>query len=309
MIIGSICHPKKQGLIDHAEALQYYGTGNDEKNKYYGDLNLRLICRIRLEGLLRGNKVILVVWDNSFQTLLNTIISRIIGARIYYYYHEPGGVKEKLYKTGSLSYSFSVSIVESLFKLVSTKILVAKRHSCDKSYTFCPLLFRDDRPSWSPSVKNIVGFIGKSRSARSFGELSKFSKILKDLNVEIKIFPDDYDSNDYEEKVKFLSKCLIVWNVYTRRYNQSGVTGDCIMSGVPIIHSEHEPWKNIIFQNGLGYELKEGYSDFQLKKIIEDVQRKARSIDLDGFAVNDDIASNFGGKNAFMSHWKLVFDN
>lgn len=298
MNICSLVNKRRLGLVDHARALQIYC----EKSGNAGKVAHSFLDLLRLK-----NNDIMIVWDNSIRTILLALTYRLFySGRILYYYHEPGGIGQKLMKNDPFLYAILATCAENLNKRISHKILVPKLKDLPEGNFIAPLLFHEQKIEQNDKRDILtVGLLGTPRPNRFIRLLQQLTAAC--LDVEIEFFPSDKWGTDLHSKQKFLSACDAVWNVYAVSYNQSGVTGDCIMSGKPVFHSKYEPYASLLSQLKISLEIEVGTSyealERQFNKHIETIKNQK----LDLIALKH-AASKFGGNVCFEDHWLKIFE-
>ncbi len=307
--VASICHPAKLGLLDLAKALNHYGLAHDQERDYIilEDV-FHLICLVRKLRKLEGTGIC-VVWDNSLRSLLIALIARALGIRIAYYYHEPGGFGQKIFKSDPLFYSLKATLGEWIFLKASHYHIVARPDKIGFGDVFCPLLYSDSRPEFECPPEKLIGFLGAKRNQRLYNLFILLEPKLKRAGYQIAFFPSTEYGSSTEEKFEFLSRCSAVWNVYGVPYNQSGVTGDCLMSGTPVIHSSFEPFRSLLNELNLGIELDLFQTcDVMILNLLKNLDGKSLfRNDIERIRLSTS-KSNFGGQQAFLKYWKPYFD-
>lgn len=310
IFIASICHPRKLGLIDLAEALQHYGQTHDQQRDYVILKNLsHLMHLVRKLRSLQGTGLC-VVWDNSLRSLLIALVARMFGIKTAYYYHEPGGFGQKIFKSDPFFYSLKATLGEWVFLKATHFHIVARPDKIGFGDVFCPLLFCVRRKEREPTPEKLIGFLGAKRNQRLYNLFRLFGPELKKAGYQIAFFPSAEFGTSTVEKFEFLGRCAAVWNVYGVPYNQSGVTGDCLMSGTPVIHSAFEPYRSLLSELNLGIELDlmQPHHDL-IQNLLEKLAKKnALDKDVDSRYITE-AQSNYGGQKAFIDHWKPFFDS
>lgn len=174
---------------------------------------------------------------------------------------------------------------------------------------WCPLLYREldgDRfgePLRRPTGGPTIGILGSLRGTRSIRLLNLIRQHATQPPLNIIFFPSDDFGSSYDDKIKFLRHCDAIWNVYCAPYNQSGVTGDCIMANVPVFVSKYEPNQSLLSKLNLGCVIDISASiDDMVYAIYDfiDFQRKEFAAKA---CSNSQIASSFGGRQAFRRQW------
>lgn len=302
----SFVHPTKLGLLDHAEALTEYGTLLDEKRSYHTHTSIFNLAVNLIQMRRNGSQCICVFWDNSINTLIAMLLCSLFRVPKLYYLHEPGGIGQKLSKGDPFIYSLKAAFAESLFKSVSSMVLVAR---CDKlafGDYYAPLLFNDDRPVRVNSSR-VIGFLGAKRNHRLYHIWQRISAELVSKGYELREFPSaDYGKTN-AEKVSFLSECACVWNCYGVPYNQSGVTGDCIASAVPCIVSGYEPFAKELKELELLIELDIKLPESEMVAQLIDQLEKNIKHDTACKDRTHQFASEIGGRLAFSKYWLPIF--
>lgn len=305
--IASICNHKKLGLKDHALALEYYGNMNDSEREYLLVKNFFHLIHIFFLSKRENKYGLFLIWDNSIRSLLLGLISRALGFTLVYYYHEPGGLNQKLLKKDPLIYSFKAALGEWLFQKIAHYSLVARLDKVSAGYVFCPLLFDDRRPKSNP--QNFIGFLGRQMH-RHHALFNSFKPTLENAGYEIVFFPSKHFGSSASDKFIFLGQCIAVWNVYEVPYNQSGVTGDALMSGTPVIFSRYEPFQLLLLRCKLGVyvDITKPASEI-LEKLLRDISDSGNRRGIKSKKALKLEQSRFGGNIAFINHWKVFFDS
>jgi len=305
-LIISFTHPNKLGLIDIANALTDYGGTYDKSRKYLSISNLFDLLKALIRN--RNNKTICVIWDNSLYSLNAMLICCIYRVKILYYLHEPGGIGQKLYKGDPFIYSIKASLGEWLMKLISSKVLIARADKLAFGDFYAPLLYNHDRP-YPKKNSNIIGFLGAKRRHRMHHVFKSISSKLTKNGYKIYYFPSSKYGKNLEDKVKFLEECCAIWNCYGAPYNQSGVTGDCIASGVPCIVSQFEPFIDDLEKLGLLIKIDIRLSDDDLAhQLVNFLDERSKSNTHFNHSKKE-LASIYGGDLAFKKHWLNIFDS
>ena len=116
-----------------------------------------------------------------------------------------------------------------------------------------PLLYK--RVDMKQPVQNLdtVLFVGRRDTRKGYSLFSSkiFKHALMDAGFRIEFFPTK-TSWSVEAKIDALMNAVAVLNIYDRPYNQSGVTGDSLSAGTPILFSRFEPLAEEISLNNLG---------------------------------------------------------
>lgn len=100
----------RKGLVDHSQALQLYCSEEGiscKAESSYGRI---------FAHFWRGSRLF-IFWDNSFKSVFCAAILRMIGALVIYYYHEPGGIGQKLVKNDPFFYSLFAALAEFVQKI------------------------------------------------------------------------------------------------------------------------------------------------------------------------------------------------
>lgn len=307
--IASICRPNKLGLLDLAKALEYYGQVSDMERDHLVLENLVHLIRVVDKARRSGGTGLCVIWDNSLQSLLAALIARLLGVKTAYYYHEPGGIGQKLLKSDPVFYSLKAALGEWLFKKATHFHIVARADKIGFGDAFCPLLFDDRRPEHNSESKPLIGFLGARRNQRLYNLFKSLTPNLREAGYDIAFFPSAEHGQSAEEKFSFLSQCTAVWNVYGVPYNQSGVTGDCIMSGTPVIHSAFEPYRSLLRELNLGVEVDLMRPQPDLARQIVEQLKSLGGVHKGAPRLSIvDAQSFFGGLMAFRQYWQPFFD-
>lgn len=298
----SYVHPKKFGLLDHANALTEFGNSIDSDRKYSTETNIIKFAKKLISNRGKGVNSICIFWDNSLYAYIAMLICFFLGAQRLYYLHEPGGIGQKLNKGDPFIYSLKASFGEWLIKKISSAILIPRHDKLAFGNFYTPLLYSDIRPNRKRD-SNIIGFLGARRSHRLHHLFQRISEELITRGYEVKYFPSSSYGKTNFDKINFLSNCACIWNCYGVEYNQSGVTGDCIASGIPCVVSCHEPFRKELDELGLLIEL-----DIKLeeKKLIDQLIFKLENNDKYDIYFDDKskkLVSEIGGRLAFSKYW------
>ncbi|MDA9143659.1 hypothetical protein N9N99_03685 [Gammaproteobacteria bacterium] len=303
----SFIHPKKFGLIDIANALTEYGHINDKTRVYSSISNFKDLLKTLITNK-NHKKTICIFWDNSLYSLNAMLVCAFFRVKILYYLHEPGGIGQKLYKGDPFIYSIKASIAEWLMKLISSKILVARADKLAFGDYYAPLLYSQNRPYAKHNSKTI-GFLGAKRDHRMHHVFERISSKLTESGYKIIYFPSSVYGKDIKDKVKFMEECCAIWNCYGVPYNQSGVTGDCIASGVPCIVSKYEPFINDLENLDLSVKIDIRLSDDDLALQLIDILEKRMKAKIYFNNSKKELASIYGGELAFRKHWLKIFNS
>lgn len=304
--VFSVVHPKKYGLLDICEALTYYGNQSDSRRTYTTLTSVADLAMVCIRSRSQKGSIGLVFWDNSFFSLISLFIGKLFGARTFYYLHEPGGIGQKLIKGDPFLYSVRASLAEVLMAYLADKTLVPRLDTLVFGDFYAPLLFVDVPDELNLSGKKFIGFLGGRRKSRLEHVYRGIQVKLNEYGIESGYFPSKEFGFSKEDKSAFLHQCDAVWNVYGVPYNQSGVTGDCIMSDVRCIVSHHEPFLEDLRQLNLAVEVDiVTDEDSIIEKLMSIYKDDSKKIDESD---RREIRSKFGGAYAFTRYWKPIFD-
>jgi hypothetical protein len=245
----SLCHPRKPGLLDHAQTIVRYGRMFDPDARY------KLVSRFGDLTKWRGGGTVVVIWDNSPASLALAWVLKLRGAKIVYYLHEPGGLGQKLVKDDPLVYSFLAAYAELCFRGVADLVAVPRFDRMAHGDVFLPLPFWEERPDPVPGA-NRIGFIGARRRHRLQHVFAALEPVIRAEGFVPAYFPAPDGGAAEADKLAFLAGCAAVWNPYGVPLNQSGVTLDAAMSSIPVIGTAFEPFRDILKRFGLFYELR-----------------------------------------------------
>lgn len=309
-VIISFCQKRKKGLLDHADALKYFGNKLDSERIYLVSKDVFVFSFVLFKHKSLNSKLYVLTWDNSIQSLFVSILARIFGGVNIYYYHEPGGFGQKIFKSDGFFYSLFASFAEYIFCLISKYKLVARPDKICFGDFYCPLLYNADTIASDINSRTMIGFLGAKRNQRLY---NLFKSIIPDLNNEgydVGFFPSNRFGSSKDDKLKFLRNSLFIWNVYGVPYNQSGVTGDCFMNGVPVIFSKFEPFKKLLLNFELGFELDINLPKNELvRNLFMKIDENKKLINRKNSSLLIDAQSKFGGQEAFLQFWKSFFDS
>lgn len=304
--VYSVVHPNKHGLVDFCDALAHYGNTLDSNKVYDTASSISKIFSACINAKKSKSRISFVFVDNSLFSFFSLCICKLFKANTFYYLHEPGGIGQKLYKGDPFIYSLFASFAEVLMSKLSGKILVPRFEALVFGDHYAPLLFMSNAKKDSKKNSRFIGFLGGRRKSRLEHIYSNMEKKLNKLGVKTGYFPSKEFGYSYAEKLTFLKRCDAVWNVYGVPYNQSGVTGDCIMCDVKCVVSQYEPFLDILNSLDLAVEV-DIYSDEDqiLESMLSIYEKKKNSLD---DAERSKIRSEFGGALAFKKYWKKIFD-
>lgn len=306
-LVFSVVHPKKFGLYDIARALSLFGNTIDASRLYTEISGLGEMLKVCLARSRVNRSRHFVFWDNSVFSMVMMLIARASNGSTYYYLHEPGGLGQKLVKGDGLLYSILASIAESLMMLIANMTLVPSPDKLVFGDKFAPLLFiESSSPEPIRGDKTFVGFLGARRRSRLHHVFSEVSEHLCNAGYPTAYFPSEEHGYSGADKLVFLRHCKAVWNVYGVPYNQSGVTGDCIMNRVRCVVSKHEPYRATLDALGLCIEIDMRQSPEQIADVIIGSIAVSQKPDDNGEAAK--AASEFGGAEAFRRYWLPLFD-
>jgi len=304
--VFSVVHPKKYGLLDICEALSFYGNQSDSARAYSTITSRVKLAELLVRGKSKKGSIGLVFWDNSFFSLFCLCLGKLFGAQTFYYLHEPGGIGQKLVKGDRFIYSIGASLAEALMGRLASKVLVPRFEALVFGDYYAPLLFVGDESEYNCPEKKFIGFLGGRRKSRLEHVYRGIQAKLNELGIESGYFPSKEFGFSKEDKLAFLNRCDAVWNVYGVPYNQSGVTGDCIMSDVRCIVSHYEPFLSDLRKLDLAVEVDIASDNESIvKKLMSIYKEDSNNVDE---SYRREIRSKFGGTLAFSKYWKPVFD-
>ena len=303
----SVVHPKKYGLLDICEALSFYGNQSDSARAYSTITSRAKLAKLLVQRKSKKGSIGIVFWDNSFFSLFCLCLGKLFGARTFYYLHEPGGIGQKLIKGDRFIYAICASLAEALMGRLASKVIVPRFEALVFGDCYAPLLFVGDESEYNSSEKKFIGFLGSRRKSRLEHVYRGLQAKLNKLGVESGYFPSKEFGVSKEDKLAFLNRCDAVWNVYAVPYNQSGVTGDCIMSDIRCIVSHYEPFLEELRQLNLALEVDiTTDEDLIIEKLMSIYKEDSKKIDESD---RRKIRSKFGGTLAFSKYWKPLFNH
>lgn len=307
--ILSVCHPGNRGLLDHSAALVSYGQQYDANRSYLAVHGVRESLRAAARTRRHRRACLWVLWDNSLLTLLIGVGARVLGGHVVYMLHEPGGVGQKLTKGDPFVYSCLAALAETAMTAVSHSVVVPRRDRLAFGDAFVPLLYDEARPEPHTARTRRIGFLGARRAHRLAHLFTRLVPRLRETGIEVSYFPSKDRGTTYSEKIRFLQEMDLVWNVYGVPFNQSGVTGDCIMSMVPMVCSVHEPERALLGLLGLKCEIDLRQTEEEIGAVLiaflADRQEEPSSLDMREARA---LRSMYGGSMAFQTYWKPLFD-
>jgi hypothetical protein len=239
----------------------------------------RLLCTLTaLRRAAEGAHVF--IQSPHFLNLLALLVLRLLGAKqILYYLHEPSSWKDKVGSGDSHLRALvthgaqSIDCMLSDVTLVSAHDLVERTRrvtSRARSIRVAPLLYKPVQHQERRRVR--LTYIGSISRNRAFEHFVRFARNLSDHVVGLiptvltsstldNTFASEHPSLDIhagrpfseQEKALILEESFAVWNVYTKSYSQSGVTGDSLRFGCPLLITEFEPLRAAL--SNCAYEL------------------------------------------------------
>ena len=306
--VGSICAPNKYGLMDHAVALYEYGSDLDSSKSYLDPLDSNNFVYVPVNTHCRraSHWQIWVVWDNSLFSFLSALVARFRRAKLVYFLHEPGGLEQKLAKGDGLLYSLSARAAEIVMAFLSHRVISAHPKNRKHVDLICPLLYSERKSSEIDKKRRIIGFLGAVRSSRTPALFEEVCSFLLKMGYEVRFFPSAEFGQKSSEKLRFLDECFCVWNVYSVPHNQSGVSGDCIMSQTCVVHSKYEAYMKVLASLSLSIAVDLESSPAEIAKSIEAAYKSGcpkNSLEVQQLEENDSVRSAFGGAVAFRKSW------
>jgi hypothetical protein len=191
-------------------------------------------------GLLNNAKPgdVIVFFSLGLQVLFSPVF-RVRNIKTIYMYHEPCKLNERIAKTGKILHGVVAHIlINILLKIVSEAVVLNPRRAKQLGYRQVqfPVLFTDTIRTSCLNFPHLV-FLGgqlKSRSVDLF-------RIVKDLlpsrlpGFQATFFPNGGDKSEVEKCRVLGQGRVVIWNLFTIEYNQSGVTLDGLMYGLPVL--------------------------------------------------------------------------
>lgn len=295
----NIVDRKRWGLLEHAHALDYFVNKNTDikfSSKTYSVLNFE---GINIGKLLMKKNTTMIFWSLGFCSLLIPLLR--LRNKIIFISHEPGGLLQRLKKKDRLFYSVIVSAFELMMKFSHIIATPNKTNAKKFNFTYLPLLYKPlssfNIEKSSESKKYCVYYLGRldpRRGSEIFLELKKkYSNI-----YDFKTFPDKNVGKDEIDKVAYTRQKGCVFNFYSTKHNQSGVTGDALRLNLPVIVSNYDFISNEVESLKLGIVINP--KDKSLKTIITNIEKLASR------SSNNEIMTYYNnnfGENAFYEHW------
>lgn len=219
--------------------------------------------------------------------------------------HEPGGLRAKLSKGDGWLRAFASAALEFLAVKGADTVLVPRADKAAlvsaRRVVVAPLLYCTAAVA-TLSTRTDVLYMGRRDARRklAFFESDAFRQRLRDALGEcgFSYFPPTADQPaGYAQKLEALSKAGAILNFYTVPYNQSGVTVEALMNGVPVIVSEFDPHAPDLA--ALGLVLPCGVGDVQLSEAVAQAMRKSDALRPKLLQLGDRL----GGSQAFATHW------
>lgn len=244
----------------------------------------------------------LVIWNISRFALLYIATARLLRYKILYLRHEPGGFMQRFHKGDSFIYSVATTLLEKAIGTFANENMTPNRRNSEKyGMHYAPLVFEAVAPHYRHGKnRDTVLHLGRI-DARRNSNLIKSMKEQRDLlSYRIRFFPHDFDSTSEKAKLGALAQSLCVINVYSVKYNQSGVTFDSLRSGVPVVVSCLDPLCTEIANSRCGVVVDHN-GDIR-RQIIDAVGEISRDFEeMSGNAIR--LADREFGSRAFDRWW------
>ena len=301
-MIVSVVDKKRPGLCEHSSALCTYlqesgfeAISMVPKPFCYSKADLKY----SFSHLLKSEVKVIVLWSFGISGLF-TIVFKLLGKKVIWIQHEPGGLSQRLSKKDPIFYSLLSSFFEIFFS-TADKIVTPSNKWEHLFIDYAPLLFVPKKIK-KKNNRHFVTYLGRRDMRRGLKIFEELKTILPEKN-KTQFFPDK-NINSSKDKTTVLSKTVAVINLYEVPHNQSGVTIDALRHGVPVIVSELDFWAEEIKIENAGVVLR---TDNMNSITVLDAIKKIEE-NFDDFSKNaSKLSDKLCGSHAFKTFWLPLF--
>jgi hypothetical protein len=294
--IINVVDRKRWGLQEHAHAVDLFSHQAGYSSKTYSVFDAD---GLNFFKLLQEENSTIIIWSLGLCALLIPLLR--MKNKVIFICHEPGGLKQRFKKKDGFFYSLYVSSYELLMHL-SNQIATPNKINAKKyNLKYLPLLYKPVSSFGKLPTKNLskfciyyLGRLDDRRGSKIFLELKrKFSDI-----YDFRFFPNEDISPSELNKVSFTRNRGCIFNFYQINHNQSGVTGDALRLGLPVIVSNLD----FIFEDIKHFKLGKviDFNETNLAKFIDAINELNSRTEFDEIFY---YYNNNFGKKAFDSFW------
>ncbi|OWS70690.1 hypothetical protein CBI31_00085 [Polynucleobacter campilacus] len=224
-----------------------------------------------------------MIYSIGFFSIIILIISKIANIKTYYYCHEPGDFKYYNFRNSWFKSIILLSLNYILIKICKEVVIPNKNYKSlyGKTTLYCPLQSNivDFVSVINGSKVYDIGYLGtisKERGLSSSNFLSYSIGVLSNQKFNYKL-PSNVEILSQlkfsdAKKNHFLKSCSVIFNLRDQPYNQSGVTMECLMSGVPVLTTTFDYYVSTYFSDLLPQILPaeiNNISDEIIKQLVE----------------------------------------
>jgi hypothetical protein len=220
--------------------------------------------------------------------------------------HEPGGLRAKLAKGDGRLRAVVSAVLEWTATRGADYVVVPREDKVSlvkgSRALSLPLLYATAVPSEGSVPRTDVLYLGR-RDARRKLELFSSDEFRCGVQAALggcrfAFFPPVAGVNaDLRDKEAALARARVVLNFYTVPYNQSGVTVESLVHGVPVVVSNHDPYADRLAPLGLALP-PDAADDMVMSAVTGAAQAQAGMAD-SLRRLGDDL----GGESAFLRKW------
>lgn len=254
-----ICESNKPGLNEHLEAIKSFNLKGKITTISRYDYSYPSWLFRSLISILINRGPIIFFSIGCFSIILATLC-RIRRKLCLYFCHEPGNITY-YYLRHNFFKSFALFFFNFVLSFISNKVIIANpylRFIYGRKILFCPLpsKFHEMKFTSCPTFEYNVGILGTLSNERGLSEIDLVSKSYTIAALSNSKLPHKFqnsiavikDSNySTLEKDAFLRSVASVVNLRWQPFNQSGVTVDCLIRGVPILTTNFDLYVNKFF--------------------------------------------------------------
>lgn len=255
-----VCESKKAGMAEHLEAIRASLAASTAAAAVSRSPQVSMATWFAdVLRRLRAGRGLAVFFSIGPASVALMLYARLAGWLTVYYCHEPGGWGYLRLRNGRIRSALILALNAGL-TWGCHKALVGSpyaRRPFGRKAIFCPLPYRGVDGSAAAGTATgagaqpAVGMLGTISGERGIRELatlaSRFDVVVLSNRPlpafaaqHARVLSDREFSRD--DKQRFLGGVSCVVNVRRDPYNQSGVTAECLIHGVPVVTSTHDPY-------------------------------------------------------------------
>jgi hypothetical protein len=250
---------------------------------------------------------VVVVWSYGRTALLLPLLLWMSRTTHWsFVFHEPGGLRAKLRKGDAWGRAVVSALLEAMACRWSHTMIVPRSDRLSlvnaRNVVFAPLLYFEDAADEDDKVRNSILYVGRRdprRKASLFANEAFRAAVRATVpDAAFEFFPPDpARPGTMGQKWEAWRRARAALNFYTIPYNQSGVTVEALLHGVPVLVSDFDPYADSLA--ALGLALPATADDDAIANALGAAADRQRAL----APALHELGSRLGGRRAYETHW------